>query len=290
MPTKYRRPSPPLKWHGGKHYLAPKIVALMTRCRTYVEPYAGGLSVLLARDPDNTSEIVNDLNGDLSNFWKVMADPGRFAKFVRRIEGIPMSEVVWNACHRTLAKFHRLPRGSPEAGELLQEYGGLRVGRAVCFFVVCRQSLAGRMDSFAPITQNRLRRRMNEQASAWLSAVEGLPMVHERLKRVLVLNQEATKVIQKFDGPDVVMYLDPPYPSDTRVSPDVYAEEMTRRQHQELLDVLVESKSNILLSSYPNELYDRRLKDWTQHRFDLPNNASGKRSKDRKQEVVYTNF
>jgi DNA adenine methylase len=29
MPSQQRRVTPPLKWHGGKWYLAPKIVAKM---------------------------------------------------------------------------------------------------------------------------------------------------------------------------------------------------------------------------------------------------------------------
>jgi DNA adenine methylase len=71
------------------------------------------------------------------------------------------------------------------------------VQRAVRFFVLCRQSLAGRMDTFAPLSKNRTRRRMNEQASAWLTAVEGLPAVHARLKRVAILNRPA---LMSFDN------------------------------------------------------------------------------------------
>src|SRR6185312_9978188 len=73
----------PLKWHGGKHYLAPKIVALFPPRRSdanpdgyvhYVEPYAGGLAVLLASDPEGVSEVANDLDGGLTNFWRVLQD------------------------------------------------------------------------------------------------------------------------------------------------------------------------------------------------------------------------
>ncbi len=41
---------------------------------------------------------------------------------------------------------------------------------------------------------------MNEQASAWLNSVEGLADVHERLKRVVVLCDDALKVIRQQDG------------------------------------------------------------------------------------------
>jgi DNA adenine methylase len=68
----------PLKWHGGKHYLAPKIVALMPPHLHYVEPFFGGGAVLLAKNPDGVSEVVNDLDGDLINFWKVLADEATF--------------------------------------------------------------------------------------------------------------------------------------------------------------------------------------------------------------------
>ena len=45
----------PLKWHGGKYYLASKIVDLMPPHLHYVEPFFGGGAVLLARDPEDKS-------------------------------------------------------------------------------------------------------------------------------------------------------------------------------------------------------------------------------------------
>lgn len=71
-PPKCQKVSGPLKWHGGKFYLAPKIVTLMPPHLHYVEPFAGGLAVLLAKDPEGVSEVINDLDGDLMNFWRVL--------------------------------------------------------------------------------------------------------------------------------------------------------------------------------------------------------------------------
>jgi DNA adenine methylase len=265
-----RRVSPPLKWHGGKHYLARKIVSLMPGHLHYVEPFAGGLSVLLAKDPGGVSEVVNDLDGRLTNFWRVIQDEASFARFRRILEAVPFSEVEWQGAARGQS-------GDP-------------VERAVRFFVLCRQSLAGRMGSFAPLSRTRVRRGMNEQASSWLSAVDGLPAAHARLRRVVVLNRDALDVIRQEDGPDTLFYLDPPYLGETRASDKVYAQEMTAEQHGELLTAVRLCRGRVMLSGYGSELYDGALRDWTRHEFAVPNHAAGGKRKRLMVEVVWCNF
>ena len=237
--------SGPLKWHGGKCYLASKIIALMPPHLHFVEPYAGGLAVLLAKNSEGVSEVVNDLNEELTNFWKVLQDEQLFVQFKRRVEAIPFSEVEYQDA------------GDPLARGLHQECGHNRENRAVAFFVLCRQSLAGRMDGFATLSKTRVRRGMNEQASAWLHAVEGLAAVHARLKRVVVLNRPALDAIRQQDGPDTLFYLDPPYLHETRATTGEYLHEMTPEQHAELLDVLTGLKGKFLLSGYHSGAYDR---------------------------------
>jgi DNA adenine methylase len=99
-----------LKYHGGKHYLAHEIVALMPGHMHYVEPYAGGLAVLFAKPWEGTSEVVNDLNGDLTNFWRVLQDRKSFADFRRRVEAIPFSETEWQEAREPM-ELHRDPSG-----------------------------------------------------------------------------------------------------------------------------------------------------------------------------------
>ena len=91
--------SSPLKFHGGKHYLAKKIIELMPPHLHYVEPYAGGLSVLLAKDPEGISEVVNDLHKDLSNFWRVLQGGESFRVFQRLCEATPFSVIVTGKQH-----------------------------------------------------------------------------------------------------------------------------------------------------------------------------------------------
>lgn len=275
-----------LKWHGGKNYLARKIVALMPRHLTYCEPYFGGGAVLFARDPlderlwlpphKGVSEVVNDLNGDLTNFWRVLQHEGLFPEFVRACKATPFSG----------AEFERAREG-------LGIYTD-SVGRAWAFFVLSRQSLAGRMKGFTGVTKTRTRSGMNNEVSAWLSAVEGLPAAHERLKRVLILKpQPAAKVVLDFDRPETLFYLDPPYLHETRATTGEYGMfEMAKEDHAALLDTLGRLEGKFMLSGYDSPLYDAHAKanGWNCRRFEVSNNASGSKEKRRMTECLWTNF
>jgi len=280
----------PIKYHGGKRYLAERIIALMPpRAKNpnapatddpgylhYCEPYFGSGAVLFANDPEGISECINDLNGGLMNFWRVLQRPEYFERFRRYMEATPFSERGWKE------SFHK---GTYDDAD--------PVNRAATFFIQCRQSLAGRMDSFAPLSKTRTRRGMNEQASAWLSAVEGLPAIHERLKRVVVLGpKDALEVILQQDGPRTLFYCDPPYMADARVSTDVYQHEMSKVQHVDLLAMLGGIEGRFLLSGYRNELYDDYARDigWNRHDIEISNHAAGGGKKRRMVELVWCNF
>jgi DNA adenine methylase len=283
--TPYRPPAGPLKWHGGKHYLARRIVALMPPHLHYVEPYAGGLAVLLARDPDDprlwagngsgnrgVSELANDLDGRLMNFWRVLRDPETFERFRRQVEAIPLARAAWQAAYD-------------------HAYGGDPVADAVAFFVCCRQSLAGRRKAFTGITRTRTRRGINGNASEWLGAVDGLALVHARLRPVVLEDRPALEVIRREDGPGTLFYLDPPYLHQTRATVREYgALEMTEADQRELLELLLQVEGKVMLSGYSSQLYDGALSGWNRHTFDLPNHASGARAKSRETEVLWCNF
>lgn len=271
----------PLKWHGGKFYLASKILALMPPHLHYVEPYFGGGAVLLARSPNEpslwldsnqgVSEVVNDINGYLVNFWRVLKDERQFASFKRIVEATPFARDEWSAAHAHV-------------------YGKDPVADAAAFFVDCRQSRSGMMNCFTSITRNRIRRGMNGSTSEWLGTIEGLADVHQRLKQVVIENMPATALIQREDTPTTLFYCDPPYVHETRATTEAYAHEMTEKDHREMLAVLKKCKGKVMLSGYACELYDSALAGWSRHTFDLPNNAASGETKRRMIEVVWCNF
>jgi DNA adenine methylase len=275
----------PLKTHGGKHYLAKRIIEVMPPHLHYVEPFCGGASVLLQRDPHDprlwlgdsssqrgVSEVINDLDGHLVNFWRVLADPVLFLAFQRQMQAIPLSRELWEQ-----ARDHR-PTGDV-------------VADASAFFVLARQSRAGLRKSFTPLSRSRTRRGMNGNASEWLSAVDGLADVHDRLRGVVIENKPALDLIREHDGPHTLFYCDPPYLPRTRTAKKAYGPfEMTEAEHQNLLDLLRQCKGKAMLSGYPSALYDTALAGWSRHTFDVPNQASGAKKKDRETEVLWCNF
>lgn len=275
----------PIKWHGGKHYLAKRIIDLMPPHTHYVEPYFGGGSVLLAKDPEGVSEVVNDINSELAHFWQVLAQPSEFERFRRVVEATPFAEKVFDDAIEKgvqLAKLFddRIPGGVD------------RIKRAVWFFIRARQSRQGLMRDFATLSRNRTRRGMNEQASSWLTAIEGLPDVHARLKRVVILNRPALDVITQQDGERTLFYLDPPYLHETRATTGEYAHEMTEADHQALLDVLVGVEGKFILSGYPSTLYDNYAFrcGWQCERIEIDNKASSAKDKEIKMECLWMNY
>jgi DNA adenine methylase len=269
--------TPEVALNGGKHYLARRIVALMPSHLTYCEPYAGGLSVLLAKSFEGISEVINDVSQELCNFWRVLQDEQQFGLFARAVSAVPFSEHHWQSAQRF------------DSDDCTSA-----VTRAVAFFVLARQSLAGRLadPAFAAISKTRTRRGMNEQVSAWLSAVEGLPAVHTRLKRVLILNRDALDVICQLDHPQTLYYCDPTYLHETRTTTSDYQHEMTPEQHATLLDTLAGIQGKFLLSGYRSTMYDdaARKHGWKRVDIEVANHASAGKRKRTMTECVWLNY
>jgi DNA adenine methylase len=207
------------------------------------------------------------------NFWAVLQSPELFGRFQRIVEAVPFSEEMWGLASKM----------SQDSDAVL---------RAVGFFIRCRQSRAGTFKGFATLTRNRTRRGMNGETSAWLTAIDGLPEVHARLKRVVILNRNALDVIKQQDGEKTLFYLDPPYLDETRATTGQYLHEMSEEDHKELLEVLAACKGKFILSGYPSNLYDEfaAANGWHRVDYDVPNHAAGGDKKRRMTERVWMNY
>ena len=263
----------PLKWHGGKYYLAPKIVAMMPPHTHYVEPYAGGLAVLLAKNPEGVSEVVNDLDGELINFWRVLQRPESFELLKRRLEATPFSREEFE-----------------DAGEPALD----PIDRAANLFIRVRQSFSALRRSWSP-HQYRARRSMGGNVSAWINSIDGLQAVHSRLIRVTIENRNAIDVIRQHGNEGTLFYCDPPYMHETRTARTAYNHEMTTEQHLELLNTLLNIKGKFILSGYPSAMYDGfgRNAGWNRREIETSNHSSHQKqgeTKRRMTEVLWFNY
>jgi DNA adenine methylase len=270
---------PPLKYFGGKAYLAKYIHELAPPHLHRVILCAGGAQELWHWDPTNTSEVLNDVDDFLTNFYEVLQSEDNFPHFARMVSVVPFSETEWENAHALLA--------AARSAIILDPTEGMRVRLAAMFFVNCRMSMMGAGKSFTPTTKTRTRAGMNGEVSAWLSCVEGLPAVHQRLRRVLIRNTDAVRCIEKEDGPTTLFYADPPYLHETRSATDVYDFEMNELQHRRLLEALCNARGKAMISGYDNKVYREYLSDWERNAIIRPNNAQKAEEKRPMEEIIW---
>lgn len=228
-----------MPYFGGKQRIAPKIVDLLPTHRHYVEPYCGGLSVLLAKAPSKM-ETVNDLDGDIMTFWRVLRDQP--AELERVCALTPHSR----AEHRAAAglEVNDLERARRVWVRLSQGRGNQLRATGWRYYVDPAGS--------------------NTSMPGYLRGYVGrLAPVAERLRDVSLECLPALELIEKYGRhPDVLLYVDPPYLAETRNSYGYRHEMRASADHAELLEALARAKATVVLSGYRSSLYDDALDGW----------------------------
>jgi DNA adenine methylase len=126
------RLKPPLKWAGGKRWLAPIIHPYWQahRDRRFVEPFCGGLAVTLALRPRHA--LLNDANPHLINFYEWLKKPFPVTIEARNDEGV---------YYANRERFNKLVRnGKRRSREAAQLFYYLN---RTCFNGLCRFNQSG---------------------------------------------------------------------------------------------------------------------------------------------------
>lgn len=163
------------------------------------------------------------------------------------------------------------------------------MARAVYFFVINRMSRGGLGNAFS--WQNRQRGGQPGSINEWENAIANLSTVSERLQNVFIFQKDFREVIQNMNSKDTFLYLDPPYLHETRSVKNAYDHEMSKQDHQDLLDLLKGFEGRFLLSGYDSDLYiDNVGRYCWSTRKRVANNAGQNKIKQRRVEVLWGNY
>ena len=241
----------PIKYYGGKSYMTDIILKQFpTNYKIYVEGFGGGASVLFAK-PKTDLEVYNDLGENVYSLFHVLNDKEKFQRLKERLELTYYSEELRQEFKKDLK------------GKLDIE------DRAYKFIYVNRTSFNG-VGGFS--TSLIVRRNMSKSTSDYLSMIDRLPEIHNRLSSVIVEHKDIFDLLDKYDSEDTFLYADPPYLHELRSSTTSYEHELSNEQHIRLYNRLNEFKGKVLLSGYDDFDICKILdKKFTKMSFKSPN-------------------
>ncbi|MER5843237.1 DNA adenine methylase [Streptomyces prasinus] len=262
MTTAVRSPVP---YFGSKQRIAPWIVSLLPQHDHYVEPYAGGLSVLLAKRP-SAMETVNDLDGELMTFWRVLRE--RPTELLRACMLTPHSRAelaaTWDPTEDDLELARRIwCRLAQGRSGTLRNTGW----RHYIDPAGSSTSMPGYLEAYA----------------------ERLAAAAERLHGVSLEALPALEVIDRYGSrANVLLYVDPPYLGTTRGWGNNYRHEMkTDAEHRALAAALCEARATVVLSGYDSPLYAELYDGW--HRYAQASMTGNGKGEKARTEVLWSN-
>lgn len=234
---------PPVRYYGGKWRIAEWIIDRFPVHTCYVEPFAGGASVLLQKQPSKF-EVLNDLNHDVITFFDTLR--GKTEDLIRAILLTPYSR----------EELRRARLAEPTTDPLEQ---------ARRFYVRSWQSFGSGVSKSSTGWRYQIGAGDNSRASAVRSwnATDHLWAVAERLKQVQIECDDAYKVIERYDSKETLFYLDYPYVHSTRYDVSKgYSHELTDADHRRFAGLVHRVKGFVVVSGYPSALYDDIYAGW----------------------------
>jgi DNA adenine methylase len=237
--------SAPFRYPGAKSMLADWIIDHFPQHETFAEPYFGSGAVFF-RKSRSRSEYVNDLNGDIVRFFRVLRS---------------QSEAVCEAV--SLTPYSR------EEYLLSMEPNEDDVEFARRFVMRHQMSIGGNGGARYATgwRHNGVQNCHGGVIAGWKRMPERMRLAAERIMDAQIECRDATEFIGRLNGPEVLVYADPPYLNSVRSkagkSARMYAVEMMDvASHEGLLATLLEFEGLVVLSGYASELYDDTLTDW----------------------------
>ncbi|AFJ02013.1 Methyl-directed repair DNA adenine methylase [Methylophaga frappieri] len=250
---------PILPWMGGKARLAKDILPLFPEHNCYVEVFAGGAALFYKKQPSK-HEIINDINGELINLYRVVQH--HLEEFVRQFK--------WALSSRQIFEWEKLKQ--PETLTDIQ--------RAARFYYLQKSAFGARVDNQTFGTATTASPRLN-----LLRLEEDLSAAHLRLARTTIENIDWAKCIEKYDRPHTLFYLDPPYYETAG-----YGQSFEREQYALMSELAKSIKGKMIISINDHEFIREQFAGLAHRSLNINYTVAGNHKKKPAKELLIWNW
>lgn len=239
----------PITYYGGKQMMLKHILPLIPPHNIYVEAFCGGASVLFAKDVSK-AEIINDVNSELINFYRVAQS-----------DYDALRAEIKNTLHSRELHSHAF---------YIYTHPNLftTVQRAWAVWCLCKMSYASKLEqSFGYDLGGRLPIRVQNAKDHFTEDI------CTRLECVTIENADALDVINRYDTNETFHFVDPPY---IETACGHYRNTFKFENLIQLLDCLTSIKGRFMLTSYPSDIIKKYIdtNEWYLHKVKRSINAS----------------
>ncbi len=245
-------------YFGGKARMVPYITAQFpARMDAYIEGFFGSGAVFFAAEGRwSESEIINDFNSNVTNFFEVLRDAPQ--KLINVLELTPHSRKEYNDAREKLDSKKQINK----------------IERARSFFVNVEQSF-GRMQKKSGWALPSVTGRNGDRAARWVAKTDRnkLLQISQRLKDASIESIDILRLLKMYDAPGVLFYLDPPYAVENKkrmqdINTSYAGFGMDEENHKCFVEHALSIRGMAIISGYDHPIYNPLVKNkWQKIQF-----------------------
>lgn len=263
----------PFRYWGSKVRMAPWVVERLPTHDHFIEACAGSAAVMAIKPPV-AMETLNDVYDEVLNFWRVLRDPGLAQALIDLVAFTPYHHVEFLAAGDVLAA---------------EWDGSVSVNRAHAFFVRMQMAVVPGRTGWSYSVGGASGRKANKPGR-WSTMPELLQAACRRFDRVQITNYDICELIERFDKPGILHFVDMPYLDESRPrstgSSSPYAEDAF--PHEDFVASMLAAKhASFAITHYPHPFYDEAAPWTARDDYESHRNVPNGEGRDRQVERLY---